>query len=136
MIALCKDVPLRDSDDEAAIDVMHIADVCSRDWGLYHDLTTNLDVVIAMVDDYGLSEQAMTRVYDRLSYGPTGPISDVGAFYGEAEKCVRVLLEKLPAQSFPKVGNLALAGNPIPTCLSEAYGSDPAKFQALVNATP
>ena len=67
VIALCKDVPLRDNDDDVAIDVMHIADVCSRDWGLYHDLTTNLDVVIAMVDDYGLSEEAMARVYDRLA---------------------------------------------------------------------
>ena len=67
VIALCKDVPLRDADDDASIDVMHIADVCSRDWGLYHDLTTNLDVVIAMVDDYGLSEESMARVYDRLA---------------------------------------------------------------------
>jgi Fic family protein len=67
VIALCKDVPLRNSDDDVGIDVMHIADVCSRDWGLYHDLTTNLDVVIAMVDDYGLSEEAMARVYDRLA---------------------------------------------------------------------
>jgi hypothetical protein len=60
-------VPLRDSDEDASIDVMHVADVCSRDWGLYHDLTANLDVVIAMVDDYGLSEQEMARVYDRLA---------------------------------------------------------------------
>ena len=67
VIALFKDVPLRDADDDASIDVMHIADVCSRDWGLYHDITTNLDVVIALVDDYGLSEEAMARVYDRLA---------------------------------------------------------------------
>jgi hypothetical protein len=67
VIALCKDVPLREADDDASIDVKHIADACSRDWGLYHDLTTNLDVVIAMVDDYGLSEEAMARVYDRLA---------------------------------------------------------------------
>ena len=59
-----------------------------------------------------------------------------GAFYGQSEKCARVLLEKLPPQSFPKFANLAMAGNPIPTCLAEAYGSDAAKFQALVNATP
>jgi Fic family protein len=67
VIALCKDVPLRDAADETSIDVMHIADVCSRDWGLYHDLTTNLDVVLAMVDDYGLSAEAMARVYERLA---------------------------------------------------------------------
>ena len=67
VIALFKDVPLRDVDDDASIDVLHIADVCSRDWGLYHDLTTNLDVVISMVGDYGLSEGERDRVMARVT---------------------------------------------------------------------
>lgn len=78
----------------------------------------------------------VNKVFDRLTYGPSGPMNDVGAFYGQSEKCARVLLEKLPPQSFTKFANLAMAGNPIPTCLGEAYGSDAAKFQTLVNATP
>ncbi len=55
VIALLKDVPLHDTDGSASIDVAYLAEVCSRDWGLYHDITTNLDVVLAMVDDYGLA---------------------------------------------------------------------------------
>ena len=56
VIALLKDVPLHDADGAASIDVAYLAEVCSRDWGLYHDITTNLDVVLAMVDDYGLAD--------------------------------------------------------------------------------
>lgn len=81
----------------------------------------------------------VTRVFDRLTYGVSLPGmggGDVGEFYGQAEKCVRVLLEKMPPQSFTKFANLAMAGNPMPTCLAEAYGSDTTKFQALVNTTP
>jgi Fic family protein len=66
VIALFKDVPLRDVDDDSGIDVLHIADVCSRDWGLYHDITTNLDVVLTMVGDYGLTEGEQHRVYARV----------------------------------------------------------------------
>jgi Fic family protein len=66
VIALLKDVPLRDADDDASINLLHIADVCSLDWGLYHDITTNLDIVLTMVDDYGLSEGEQARVHERL----------------------------------------------------------------------
>lgn len=67
VIALFKDVPLRGTDDDNGIDVQYIADVCSRDWGLYHDLTTNLDITIAMVDEYGLGEAEQERVYAGLA---------------------------------------------------------------------
>jgi Fic family protein len=67
VIALVKDVPLRDVDDDTSIDLLHIAEVCSRDWGLYRDITTNLDIALAMVDDYGLTESQQDRVYARLA---------------------------------------------------------------------
>ncbi|HZL64685.1 MAG TPA: Fic family protein [Thermoleophilia bacterium] len=67
VIALVKDVPLREIDDDLSIDVPYLADVCSRDWGLYHDITTNLGIVIARLDDYGLSEEEIARVYGRLA---------------------------------------------------------------------
>jgi Fic family protein len=67
VIALVKDVPLRDVDDDASIDLLYIAEVCSNDWGLYQDLTTNLDIALAMVDDYGLTESQQDRVYARLA---------------------------------------------------------------------
>ncbi|HEX5642952.1 MAG TPA: Fic family protein [Thermoleophilia bacterium] len=67
VIALVKDVPLRDVDDDASIDLLYIAEVCSHDWGLYQDITTNLDIALAMVDDYGLTEAQQDRVYARLA---------------------------------------------------------------------
>jgi Fic family protein len=67
VIALVKDVPLRDVDDDASIDLLYIAEVCSNDWGLYQDITTNLDIALAMVDDYGLTEAQQDRVYARLA---------------------------------------------------------------------
>ncbi|MGZ4199607.1 MAG: Fic family protein [Thermoleophilia bacterium] len=67
VIALLKDVPLHDADGAASIDVRHVAETCSRDWGLYHDITTNLDVVLAMVDDYGLAQADLERVCERLA---------------------------------------------------------------------
>ena len=67
VIALVKDVPLRDVDDDHSLDLLHIAEVCSDDWGLYQDITTNLDVALAMVDDYGLTEAQQDRVYARLA---------------------------------------------------------------------
>ena len=67
VIALVKDVSLRDVDDDRSLDLLHIAEVCSHDWGLYQDVTTNLDVAIAMVDDYGLTESQQDRVYARLA---------------------------------------------------------------------
>lgn len=67
VIALVKDVPLRDIDDDASIDLLYIAEVCSGDWGLYRDITTNLDIALAMVDDYGLTEAQQDRVYARLA---------------------------------------------------------------------
>ena len=67
VIALLKDVPLHDTDGSSSIDVAYLAEVCSRDWGLYHDITTNLDVVLAMVDDYGLATADLDRVCERLA---------------------------------------------------------------------
>ena len=68
-IALLKDVPLAEEgeDDEAAIDVDYVADVCARDWGLHRDLTANLHVVAARVADYGLPADEVQRVRARLT---------------------------------------------------------------------
>jgi Fic family protein len=67
VIALVKDVPLRDVDDDTSLDLLHIAEICARDWGLYRDITTNLDIALAMVGDYGLTDAQQDRVYARLA---------------------------------------------------------------------
>jgi Fic family protein len=67
VIALVKDVPLSEIGDDASLDMPYIADVCARDWGLYHDIAMNLGIVIERLDDYGLSEEEVARVYGRLA---------------------------------------------------------------------
>jgi Fic family protein len=70
VVALVKDIPLHEAgaegEHEISIDVEHLVDVCSGDWGLYHDITTNLDVVLATVGDYGLPEDALQKVRERF----------------------------------------------------------------------
>ncbi len=67
VIALLKDVPLRQVDDETSLCVPYIADTCAGDWGLCQDLLANTDVVLQMVDDYDLDDEEMARVYGRLT---------------------------------------------------------------------
>jgi Fic family protein len=66
IIALFKDLPVRDVDDDLSIYVPCIAEVCADDWGLYTDITTNLRVVLDWLGDYGLTEDEVARVYGRV----------------------------------------------------------------------
>ena len=46
-----------EKDDDASVNVAYAADPCSRDWGPFRDIIGNVDIVISMVDEYGLSEE-------------------------------------------------------------------------------
>ena len=65
-IALVKDMPLRESDDDLSIFVTRFAEVCAADWGLYRDITTNLELVLERVRDYGLPDNELARVTGRF----------------------------------------------------------------------
>ncbi len=67
IIALFKDLPLREIDDDLSICVRYIAEACAYDWGLFIDVTTNLQIVLDWLGDYGLSEQETARVYGRVT---------------------------------------------------------------------
>ena len=67
IIALFKDLPLREIDDDLSIYVPYIAEVCADDWGLYLDVTTNLQIVLDWLGDYGLSEEETARVHGRVT---------------------------------------------------------------------
>jgi hypothetical protein len=67
VVALLKDVPLLDADGGPSVDVPYMAETCSRDWGLYHDITTNLDVVLERAGDYGLPAGDLQRVLERVA---------------------------------------------------------------------
>ncbi len=67
VIALLKDLPVREIVDDASLDLSYFADVCARDWGLYQDIRANLDVVLERLGDYGLSEDERATVHGRLA---------------------------------------------------------------------
>ena len=67
IIALLKDLPLRETDDDLSICVPYLAETCAWDWGLYADVTANLRTVLDWLDDFGLAEQEKARVYGRVT---------------------------------------------------------------------
>jgi hypothetical protein len=67
VIALLKDVPLRRADDESSVCLPYVAETCAGDWGLHRDVKGNIETVLAMVDDYDLSDEEMALVYGRLA---------------------------------------------------------------------
>jgi hypothetical protein len=67
VIALLKDIPLGEKDDNLSVNLPHLAWVCSRDWGIYYDITANLGTVLKRLDDYPLSAEDSDRVYGRIS---------------------------------------------------------------------
>jgi len=67
LIALFKDLPVRDVDDDLSIYAPYIAEVCADDWGLYTDITANLRVILDWLGDYGLSDAEKARVGERVN---------------------------------------------------------------------
>ena len=66
VVALLKDVPLSDRDDASSIHVMRLARLCSRDWGLYFDVTRTLGTTRALLGEYGLDDRARETVLERI----------------------------------------------------------------------
>ncbi len=67
IIALFKDLPLRDVDDDMSIYLPDLAEACASDWGLYTDLTANLGVVLDWLGDYDLSDEEKELVRSRIA---------------------------------------------------------------------
>jgi hypothetical protein len=51
---LLLDVPLRDEEAAGAVESRYVAHACARDWGLYHDVTGNLERVAGEAEALGL----------------------------------------------------------------------------------
>jgi hypothetical protein len=91
----------------------------------------------------GGAEINVQKVVDRIRYGAVpgtggmiaGP-DGLSTFYPDSERCVRTLLEKLPAGLFPKFANRIFAGNGVAASLKDVYGDacpTPEMFALLVN---
>lgn len=66
ILTLLKDLVLGDEDRPDVINVAYIAGCCARDWGLYHDVMTNLELCRERVGDYGLSTVDLERIQQNL----------------------------------------------------------------------
>lgn len=66
VIALLKDVPLRQTGTAPFVDVPCLARLCAQDWGIFYDITTNITIVLNRIDDYVLSDEEYERVKNRL----------------------------------------------------------------------
>jgi hypothetical protein len=67
VIALLKDVPLSETNDGVTIDVSRLACVCARDWSIFYDVTSNLEVISARVAHCPLSETEGARVRGHMA---------------------------------------------------------------------
>jgi len=61
-ITLIKDVYVDFQPHPGVLDLHHVAEVCSADWGLYIDVMNNIDTVIEHVADYDLGPRDAARV--------------------------------------------------------------------------
>jgi hypothetical protein len=53
-VALLLGVGLRDEETPGTIGLRYVARVCTRDWGLYHDVTGNLRLLVSLAEDLRL----------------------------------------------------------------------------------
>jgi hypothetical protein len=65
MICLLNDHDFADSDQPEKINSKYIADLCSKDWGVYKTFTMNLNRILAHLDKLGSDEKMRTRVSDQ-----------------------------------------------------------------------
>ena len=67
VIALLKDVPLRETGGGGGIDPALLNRACAKDWGLCHDVTANLDLVVSALAAWPLSEAQRRLVAERAT---------------------------------------------------------------------
>lgn len=67
VVALLKDMPLSDRDDDTSIAASHLARACARDWGLCRDVVANLGLVARGLSDLPLSDGERELVATRLA---------------------------------------------------------------------
>jgi hypothetical protein len=56
-----------EADAGSTVNARYIARLCARDWGLYHDVTTNLERCRRHVDSFGLATTDAARLRQRLA---------------------------------------------------------------------
>jgi len=66
ILTIIKDVPLGSQDAPGIINVQYLAALCTRDWGLYQDVNTNIQKVLDLMKNYTLSSTETQQIQKRL----------------------------------------------------------------------
>lgn len=66
ILTLVKDVPLGETDDKGVINVKYIAEICARNWGLYHDVIVNIDKCVKLMSNYNLTLEEKEKIKAKL----------------------------------------------------------------------
>ncbi len=66
ILTIIKDLPLGTHDEPGVINVQYLATLCAKDWGLYHDVTTNIAKTLQQMKNYTLSSTEREQIQQRL----------------------------------------------------------------------
>ena len=90
---LLRDVEVRDEEQPGRIGRRYLAAVCARDWGLYHDVTCNLERVSAAAAELGLG--------DAKAAGVRAAAAGIGESLAGVRKGLRWRLRALVGERLP-----------------------------------
>ncbi|MFX1404454.1 MAG: DUF6036 family nucleotidyltransferase [Promethearchaeota archaeon] len=66
ILTIIKDIPQGNTDERGIINITYIATLCSKDWGLYHDVTSNITTVLQLLSNYSLSLTETNHIRQNL----------------------------------------------------------------------
>ncbi|MFX1362707.1 MAG: hypothetical protein ACFE7A_04585, partial [Promethearchaeota archaeon] len=67
ILSAIKDNPVGEEDKPGVINIKYIARLCAKDWGLYHDVTENIDKCLGLMQYYDLTPDEVKRITDRMN---------------------------------------------------------------------
>ncbi len=66
ILTIVKDIPLGEEDKSGMINKRYISKLCSRDWGLYTDIISNIDKCLNLMHHYNLSLEEVEQIQNKL----------------------------------------------------------------------
>ncbi|MFX0097324.1 MAG: hypothetical protein ACFE7E_06145 [Candidatus Hodarchaeota archaeon] len=67
ILSAIKDNPLGEEDKPGIINIKYIAELCAKNWGLYHDVMENIDKCLGLMQYYDLTPDEVKRITDRMN---------------------------------------------------------------------
>ena len=66
ILTILKDIPQGTTDEPGILNITYIATLCAKDWGLYHDVTSNITKVLQLLSNYSLSPTEINHIRQSL----------------------------------------------------------------------